>query len=189
MKRLAGVLLIVSAICFGLGMTRPVIIDYFSTDNSVAKRLLIQENPDQWQFANTMMDMGVIIAPIGVVILTFALWRSNKDNKLVLLAIASAISLSLAVTVWMSDYWPFPRLTVLMTFGIVLLGLIIILRYSKWGGTLTIAVELITVIVLYIIFQDVPPGAHFLPLLIAGISLVVGGAGNRLNDARLTSNY
>ncbi len=179
MIRVAGIVLLISVICFGVGVTRPVVLDYFSTSNSVVKNQLVQENSDQWQFANRMMDMGVIIVPIGVAIFAFGLRQSAKEIKFVLLAVASAISVSLAAAVWMSNYWKFPRFTLLMTFGIVMLGLIIILQYSKWGGVLAIAAELISVILLYIIFQDVPPGAHFLPLLIAGISLLIfGEAGN-----------
>lgn len=175
MIRLAGIVLIISVFCFGVGVTRPVLFDYFSTDNGAEKRQLIQENPDQWQFANTMIDAGIIIAPFGILILTFAQRQSRKDNKSILLTVASAISVSLAAAIWNSNYWAFPRFTVPMACGIVLLGFIIRQQYSKWGGILTIAVEVVIVVLLYIIFQDVPPGAHFLPLLIAGIALLIYG--------------
>ena len=189
MKRVAGIVLILGVICFGVGVTRPVIIDYFSAGNSAVQRQLVQENPDHWQFANTMMDIGVIIIPIGVAVFAFALRQRTKEIKSVLLAVVSAISVSLAVIIWMSDYWKFPRFTVLMTLGIVMLGYIIISQYSKWGGILTIVVELATVILVYITIQDVPPGAHFLPLLIAGISLLIfGGAGNIQHSASVTSD-
>jgi hypothetical protein len=182
MTRLAGIVLIISVLCFGVGVTRPVVLDYFSTDNGVEKRQLVQENPEQWQFANTMMNTGIKIAPIGVLLFALAQLRGRKENTAVLLAVASAISVSLAAAIWNSRYWAFPRFTVLMTLGIVLLGYNIRQRHSEWGGTLTIAVEVVTVVLLYIVIQDVPPGVHFFPLLMAGTTLLVFGGAARVED-------
>lgn len=183
MTRLAGIVLIISVLCFGVGMTRPVLFDYFSTDDFVEKSRLVQDNREQWQFANAMMDIGIKIAPIGVLIFALGQLQNSKERKPVVLAVASVISVSVAAVIWNSDYWAFPRFTLPMTFGIILLGFIIRQRYSNWGGTLAIAVELVTVFLLYIVLQDVPPGPHFLPLLIAGITLLIFGDAEKMKTS------
>ena len=175
MIRLAGVVLIISVLCFGIGATRPVVLDYYDSSSVGEQSQLIRESLDQWQLANRLMDLGVAIVPIGVALLTLALHRSRQDSRLVLLAAASTIALALATYIWLSDLWAFPRFTLLMALGIILVGIIIWRLHSRWSGGLTISSEVVIVVLLYITLQDVPPGAHYLPLLLAGLGLLISG--------------
>jgi len=39
MIRLAGIVLVISVICFGIGVTRPVVLDYFSAGSGAAVKV------------------------------------------------------------------------------------------------------------------------------------------------------
>ncbi|WP_420631352.1 hypothetical protein [Candidatus Leptofilum sp.] len=205
MKRVAGIVLILGVICFMIGVSRPVILDYFGPGMG-SKAQLIRESPDQWQFGNLMMGFGSIIVAVGVATFTLALRSRSESKRLFLTAVACACSISLAAAYWMIvSYnrsvlpplvtaksirlpdWTWPAFNILMPLGIVLLGFIIMQRYSKWGGGLIMAIEVISVATQQIITQDIIPGTHFLPLLIAGISLLIfGGVENTQNPVRMT---
>ena len=205
MKRLPGLVLTLGVICFMIGVSRPVILDYFGPNSSGFR--LIQDNPTQWQFGNLMMGLGSILAASGAVLYFFTL-RQNIDSKpLLIIAITCALSLTLAATYWMLvSYnrivqsslntpkgirlaeWTWPAFNILMPLGIVLLGYIIFLRLSKWAGMLIIAIELVSVVTQYVMMKDIIPGTHFLPLSIAGITLLLGGGRrNKPNAVTLTS--
>jgi hypothetical protein len=189
MKRVAGIVLIFGVICFVIGVTRIENFDW-STANIGSRIRYIEENPDQWQFGNLMMGLSGIIVTVGIVTFTFSLRQRTEDIKLILIAIASAISVSLAAATWMFicysrislppsevalnlgiKNWTGSTFTIPFVLGNVLLGFVIMQRYSKWGGGLTIAVEVLLVVYMYNVFRDVIPATHFLPLFIAGLAL------------------
>ena len=177
-----------------IGVTRPVILAYFGPGIG-SKAQLIRENPDQWQFGNLMMGYGSIIVAVAVGAFTLTLRSRAEDKQLLLTAVACTCSISLAAVYWMVvSYnrsllsplvtaksirvpdWTWPAFNILMPLGIVLLGFIIMQRYSKWGGGLIMIIELISVTTQQIIMQDIIPGTHFLPLFIAGVVLLRAGS-------------
>jgi hypothetical protein len=207
MRRIAGLVLTIGVICFMVGVSRPVILDYFSpiSSSAGAKAQLLRENPDQWQFGNLMMGLGAIIVAAGVVIFTLALRQRTENKRHLLTAVTCAFSISLAAVYWMIvSYnrfvlppsvggrsiwlpgWTWPAFNILMPLGIVLLGFIIMQRYSKWAGGLIMAIEMVSVVTQQITMQDIIPLTHFLPLLIAGITLLVGRVENMQNSVRVT---
>lgn len=193
MMRVAGTVLIVSVIVFAAGAMQPVVLKFFSADSGLfSNYYLIQEQANQWRFANIMMGLSSLVAAIGVIIFTISVRQNTENNIVTLIAIVCTILVSGAAALWLfislgriilppldvaagreiNDWdWAFSRFTELMTAGIILLGFVIMLASSRWGGALVMAVEIVNVVAQQVITQDIIPGTHFLPILIASIAL------------------
>ena len=172
----------------------------WSGANTISNQWLIEENPDQWRRDNLSAGLGGIIDAIGVVVFTFAVRQSTKDQKVVLLAIVSAVLVSLAAATWMFicinrfilppsvvvqnlaiASWTTPAMDIPFVLGTLLLGVVVRQRYSQWGGSLIIAVEAAFMVFAYVAFREIPPWTHFLTLLITGIIfLIIGGVSTKV---------
>ena len=68
--------------------------------------------------------------------------------------------------------WAFPAYTILMQVALLLVGFVMIQSgYPGWMGWGMFGLGVLSVVA-YLLFKDMPPFAHYVPLLVMGIALV-----------------
>lgn len=186
MQRLAGLVLILSAIVFIIGVGQQVINDVFSTEDTERQLEYIEANPDEWEFGNLVMGIAGLIGAVGTSIFAWSYQKTNDDDRLQQSSYASVIGFVIAAICWMYvcynrvtlppedvagdlniHFWTMPLYLVGIVTSIILTGYILMRRYSKWGGRLAIGFEILLLPGWFL------PVVHFFPIALMGIVVLI----------------
>jgi hypothetical protein len=91
MRRLAGVTLIAGSSLFFIGAMTPVNSYVFGTDDPLLKLRFIEEGPEGWDLAMTLLGLGGLIAAIGLVPLSRSVQQATGRPVLVVIALGAAV--------------------------------------------------------------------------------------------------
>ena len=191
MEKLAGVGLLIGAVLFIIAAFTPLTYRVVLAD--VQQRVeIIQNERTGWIIVNILFGLGSVIVVIGLAL--FAQHIQTLDTSSIVkiggyLGVATA---SLGVLFWVIivynraalspeqvasslsiNDWIFPAYTLLTQITLIIVGFVLMQSgYPAWMGWGSLGLGVLS-IAAYLIFKDMPPFAHYVPLLIMGIALVL----------------
>jgi hypothetical protein len=186
-EKTAGIALIIGSLLFVIAAFMPITIRVVTAPNPRQLAEFIQNDRMGWLFVNILFGVGSIVAVLGLSLFSLhvqsisgrlisylgaaaaafgsLLWVIIVYNRAVLPA--EALGSDLSVNSWM-----FPVYTVLMQIGLMIIGFVLIQSgYPGWLSWGMLAVGGLSLLA-FLFFKDMPPFAHYVPLLILGITLL-----------------
>jgi hypothetical protein len=183
--KLGGLLLIAGGLLFWVGAFIPQIAPVYSAPEIETRIATIERYRGLWSVQTVLFFAGITVAGIGLWVLALALQPGGART----LALAGAVGYTLAIVA--SVPWLYPRLvlpadqivgadagfsifavfTVLTALSLIVFGVgLARSAYPAWLGIVGAAFSGL-LLVLYFVFGDMPPFAHYTFALFVGIAL------------------
>lgn len=184
--KISGVVILIGSIIF-LMAAFPPISKVYGISNTQDKLAMITGNLRAWRTSQLFFSLGVVVSTLGVALAAYSL--KDQSSASFLFTAAAFLSTGAVAWVWHAylraidptafvngsvPNWHFTFYTLLTMAAFLLIGIALPrMGFSIWigwilgGGTLLF-------FVLYLIFKDIPPFAHYLLGLVLAFGLLRG---------------
>jgi hypothetical protein len=190
MQKFAGIGLIIGSVLFIIAAFTPLTFNVVMAD--VQRRVeLIQSQRVGWVILNILFGAGSIVAVIGLGLFAQHIQGTENNTVTKVISYIAVLAAALGALCWVVivynratlppqeiagtlsvNDWLFPAYTLLTQLALMMVGFVLIQSgypaWLSWGTLILAGLSLLA----YLIFKDIPPFAHYVLLLVLGISLV-----------------
>ena len=181
----SGIVIIVGSALFLCAAFTPVSFRVFTEKSAPRKLEVIRASPTAWLVTQILFGLGALVTAIGIGLLAYAL-RRQPSAWLIWVSVAVLIS---AAVLWLWHLyrrtldpvafaegrwprWPLLAYFMLTEIGLAILGYALLSSdLPSWIGWMLIG-SMVLLLVLTLIYRDMPPLMFYLVTLIAGIALL-----------------
>ena len=192
MQKLAGIVLIVGSLLFIIAAFMPITIKVVTESDPQKRGEHIQNDRTGWLVVNILFGAGSVVAVVGLALFALHAQSIGDNPNVKLVSYLAPIAAALGTLFWVIisynrvalppqeaasnlgvNSWMFPAYTVLMQIALMIVGFVLIQgAYPGWLGWGVMVLGGLS-LVAYLVFKDMPPFAHYVPLLVMGIVLVI----------------
>lgn len=190
MQKLAGVGLIIGSVLFMIAAFTPLTIRVVIADRQ--QRIdLIQNERTGWVILNILFGIGSILTFVGLAMFAQHVQSIGYNTLVKAVSYLGVATAALGALCWIIivynraalppqelndtlsvNNWIFPAYTLLTQCSLVVIGFVLSQSgYPAWLSWGILGLGGLSILT-YLIFKDMPPFAHYVPLLVMGIMLV-----------------
>jgi hypothetical protein len=189
MQKLAGLGLIIGSVLFIIAAFTPLTVRVIVAD-AQHRVELIQNERAGWVLLNILFGTGSILAVVGMALFAQHVQGIQVNTTVKVVGYAATALAAFGALCWVIivynravlppqdvasnlsvNTWVFPTYTLLTQIALMLVGFVLIQSgYPSWLGWGMVILGVLSAVA-YLVFKDMPPFAHYIPLLVIGIVL------------------
>ena len=189
LSQVSGAVMILGSVLFLVGAFMPISSRVFPEASPAKKLEHITESPRAWIKSQVLFGVGSVVTVIGIALLA----SDGRDGSFAWLMLISTALLTLGLVPWLGHLyaraadpaafargavpaWLFLLYAALTEVGLAIFGVALMFSpYPDWLGWVVI-VGMVVLIVLTIVFQDMPPFFFHLITLLAGVVILLSSS-------------
>lgn len=191
MQKLAGIVLIIGSLLFVVAAFAPITNRVVMASDAQKRVEYIQNDQIGWLLVNILFGAGSVIAIVGLGLFVRHVQGIGDNQSVKLVSYLSLAAAAFGALLWVIisynrvalapqelasnlgvNTWLFPAYTLFTQFALMIVGFLLIQSgYPRWQGWGMLGLAGLS-LVAFLLFKDMPPFAHYVPLLVMGIALV-----------------
>jgi hypothetical protein len=191
MEKIAGSLLIVGSLLFFIAAFTPANVRVVMASDPQQRAEFAENDRGGWLIANVVFGVASIAAVAGLALFGIQAQSTGDLTQVRVGSVLGTAAAAIGTALWViilynrvvsplqemtsnlsTNPWIFPAYTLLMQIALVIVGVVLLRsNYPGWLGWGVLAFGALT-FAAYMFFKDMPPFAHYVPLLVMGITLV-----------------
>jgi hypothetical protein len=191
LEKFTGIGLIVGTLLFLIAAFMPITYQVITSSDPQQFIRLIENNRMSWVMVNILFGVGSIITVVGILLFALHTRSISTSGEIRWASLFGSGAAAIGATLWVIivynraalppealvgnlaiNSWMFPAYTLLTQFALMVIGFMLLKSnypgWMSWGMMGVAALSVVT----YLVFKDMPPFAHYVPLLVMGVALI-----------------